>query len=312
MKRALIGYLMKTYRRSPLHPGMGPHLARLMAIVTRQRRSEPFLHKVDGVTFEVDLGEVIDASLYYSGTFEEKAEAVITDVLRPGMVAIDVGANFGYHTFRMSKGVDPGGQVLAIEPTTWAHDKLMRNARLNTMTNISYAKVGLSDTDVGDTEIAFVSSYRLDGESRSTVETVRLTTLDTLVDELALTRVDFIKLDVDGFEGKVLHGSVRTLEKHQPALFFEISPSAMELYGDDAYELINWLQDLGYQFEDEDRHHIADLDAHLRGIADGTSVNLLAVPVPAGSFANASRAAGSRTNSPEMDPDAEKRTDSEA
>lgn len=312
MKRALIGFLMKAYRRSPLHPGMGPQLAKLMAVVIRQRRSEPFLHEVDGVTFEVDLGEVIDASLYYSDTFEEKAEAVITDMLRPGMVAIDVGANFGYHTFRMSKGVDPGGQVLAIEPTTWAHDKLMRNAGLNAMTNISYAKVGLSDTDVGDTEIAFTSSYRLDGESRSTVETVRLITLDTLLDELGLTRVDFIKLDVDGFEGKVLHGSVRTLETHQPALFFEISPSAMELYGDNAYELISWLQDLGYQFEDEDRHHITDLDAYLRGISDGTSVNLLAVPVAAGSFVNVSRAAGSRANARKMDPDAEQRTDSEA
>src|SRR6185436_5957065 len=117
------------------------------------------------------------------------------------------------------------------------------------------AKVGLSDTDAGDTEIAFTSSYRLSGESRSTVETVRLTTLDTLLGELGLSRVDFIKLDVDGFEGKVLHGCARTLEKHQPAIFFEISPSAMSTFGDRADELISWLEDLGYRFEDEDRHH---------------------------------------------------------
>lgn len=280
MRRALIGFGMRTYRRSPLYPRMGRHLAKLMAMVDRHPSNEPFLHEIDGVTFEIDLREVIDASLYYSGTFEFEAEAIITDLLEPGMVAIDIGANFGYHTFRMSRGVGSSGQVLAIEPTTWAYDKLLRNAKLNGMTNISYAKVGLSDVDAGDTEIAFVSSYRLSGESTSTVETVRLTTLDTLVSELGLTRVDFIKLDVDGFEGKVFHGSARTLEKHLPALFFEISPSAMGVNGDSAFELIGWLSNLGYRFEDEDRHHIADMDAYLRGIADGTSVNLLAVAAP--------------------------------
>jgi len=278
MRRALIGFLMKSYRRSPLHPRMGRHLAKLMAMVVRHPNDEPLLHKIKGITFEIDLREIIDASLYYSGTFEEEAEAVITDMLRPGMVAIDIGANFGYHTFRMSEGVGPEGQVLAIEPTTWAYEKLLRNADLNDMTNISYAKVGLSDVDAGDTEIDFVSSYRLDGESTATVETVRLITLDTLLDELGVTRLDFIKLDVDGFEGKVLRGSARTLEKYLPALFFEISPSAMRINGDSAFELISWLTDLGYRFEEENRLRIADTDAYLRGIADETSVNLLAVP----------------------------------
>ena len=55
------------------------------------------------------------------------------------------------------------------------------------MTNISYAKVGWSDVDAGDTKIAFLSSYWLTGGSTSTVETVRLTTLGTLVSELGLT-----------------------------------------------------------------------------------------------------------------------------
>jgi len=280
MRRALIGFGMKAYRRSPLHPRMGRHLAKLMAIVVRHPDSEPRLLEIDGITFEIDLREIIDASLYYSGTFEKEAEAIITDMLEPGMVAIDIGANFGYHTFRMSKGVGSEGQVLAIEPTTWAHDKLLRNAHLNGMTNISYSKVGLSDVDAGDTEIAFVSSYRLSGESTSTVETVRLTTLDTLVEELGLTRVDFIKLDVDGFEGKVLHGAARTLQKHLPALFFEISTSAMGANGDSAFELITWLESLGYRFQDEGRRHLVDMDAFLRAIADETSVNLLAVAAP--------------------------------
>jgi hypothetical protein len=83
-------------------------------------------------------------------------------------------------------------------------------------------------------------------------------------------------MDVDGYEGKVLRGSARTLEKHLPNLFFEISPSAMRTNGDSAGELISWLTDLGYRFEDEDRNQIADTEAYLRGIADGTSVNLLA------------------------------------
>jgi FkbM family methyltransferase len=176
----------------------------------------------------------------------------------------------------MARCAGAEGRVLAIEPTTWAYDKLQRNAALNDFTNIDYVKLGLSDSDLGDVEIAFQSSYRLDGQQADVLETVRLTTLDIVVREQGLTRVDFIKLDVDGFEGRVLRGAVETLRAHHPVIFFELSPAAMRQIDDDAAGLMALLEGLGYEFQDENQRPIVSIPAFLAEIPEGYSVNLLA------------------------------------
>jgi FkbM family methyltransferase len=274
--RSLIGVAMRVYRKSPFYPRLGRTLAKVLARLPS--RPGPVVRDIGGVKFELDLREVIDSSLYYAGTFEEKAEAVITSCLAPGMVAIDVGANFGYHTFRMAKAVGPAGRIWAIEPTTWGMNKLRRNADLNAFTNVDFLKIGLADRDLGPTEIAFQASYRLDGALDERRETVDLKTVDTLVTSRDSPRIAFIKLDVDGFEGKVIRGALKTLERDRPTLFLEIGPSHMKRIGDDSRDLTATLRELGYRFETEDRAAVADVDALCARIADGCSVNLLALP----------------------------------
>jgi hypothetical protein len=102
--RSVIGTLMRIYRASPLYPQYGPMLAKLLASVMRDK-STGIIREIDGVRFELDLREMIDASLFYSGTWEAEAERTITGALKPGMIAFDIGANIGYHTFRMAKAV---------------------------------------------------------------------------------------------------------------------------------------------------------------------------------------------------------------
>jgi hypothetical protein len=143
--RGAVGLAMRLYRESPFYPRLGRSLGRLLAMLPRS--PDPVLVEIDGVTFELDLREVIDSSLYYSGTFEAGAERVITSLLQPGMLAIDIGANIGYHTFRMAKAVGDTGCVWAIEPTAWGMRKLHRNCALNAFVNIQLLKVGLSDVD---------------------------------------------------------------------------------------------------------------------------------------------------------------------
>ena len=71
-------------------------------------------------------------------------------------------------------------------------------------------------------------------------------TLDTIAKTYNVGRINFIKIDVDGFEGKVIRGARQTLKAYRPVLFFEISPSLMANNGDDANELIDTLLKLGF------------------------------------------------------------------
>jgi FkbM family methyltransferase len=273
----LIGVSMRLYRASFLYPWGGKALAKVLSLVTRARTSA--LVQVNGIHFDLDLREVIDSSLYYSGSFEPKAEKTIASVVRPGSVAIDIGANIGYHTFTLAKLVGPSGVVVAIEPTTYAFNKLQRNLSLNSFPNVRLVKVGLSDRDLGEIQTQFQSSYRLDGHDEIHTETIRVIPLDVLVAEQGLSRVDFIKMDVDGHEAKVFAGARELLIRFRPTIFFEFGPQGVRNNGDDPEALLHLLWALGYHLSTEGGRPTPDLASVLASIPPGPGhINLLATP----------------------------------
>jgi FkbM family methyltransferase len=273
----MLGLLMRLYRASPLHPRLGAGLARLLGLATRHLPS-PRIRRIDGIRWELDLREVIDASLFFSGSFEPRAERIMARHLAPGMTAIDVGANIGYHTLRMARSVGPEGQVVAIEPGPRAVSRLRRNLALNTFSNVDVVVAALGDHDAELVELHVQSSYPLSGSSGTERALVRVARLDGLVLERELRRVDLIKIDVDGQEAKVLRGAVETLERFHPVLFFELTPSVVEARGDSVAELFASLVSLGYSISDESGTPQQDPVGQARRLPRGAGCNLLALP----------------------------------
>jgi hypothetical protein len=138
--------------------------------------------------------------------------------------------------------------------------------------------VGVSDRDQGPTEVRFQASYRLDGTDLTANETVVIHTLDTVLKTNGIGRIDFVKMDVDGFEGKVIRGAQETLAKHRPVLFFELTPAAVRANGDNPDEVLRTLLGLGYTMRTDAGAPIDDIDAYLAKIAQGYGINMLAVP----------------------------------
>jgi FkbM family methyltransferase len=273
--RRAIGASMRAYRASPFYPQCGPMLAKVLATVMRDRATG-IIHDIDGVRFELDLRELIDASLFYSGTFEVEAERTITEALKPGMIAFDIGANMGYHTFRMAKAVGTSGKVYAIEPTAGAFNKLQRNISLNSIKNIYPLKLALGERDEGLIELRVKSSYRLDGTDLTGSELIPMRTLDALIKENAVNHVDFLKMDVDGYEAKVVRGAIHTLEHHRPIMFFEITPSILKNNENDFTYLLSMLDELGYHVKSEAGKPIENLVAYLDKVPVGFATNLFA------------------------------------
>jgi len=274
----MLGLLMRLYRASPLHPRLGAGLARLLGLLTRHLPS-PQVRIIDGIRWELDLSEVIDASLFFSGSFEPRAERTIASHLRLGMTAIDVGANIGYHTLRMARSVGAGGQVIAIEPAARAVVRLRRNLALNEFPNVEVVAVALADHDAELAELRLQSSYPLSGRGVADRVLVRVAQLDTLVLERQLNRVDLIKIDVDGQEARVLRGARGTLERFRPTLFFELTPSVVEAGGDSVEELFASLLALGYSISGEGGKRQEDPVRQARRLPPGMGCNLLALPL---------------------------------
>lgn len=219
--------------------------------------------------YRVDLDEFIDWAAY-SGTFEPETEQILEKLVKPGMTAIDIGANTGLYVLLMAKLVGKTGKVYAFEPTTYGFNRLSDNISLNSYQNIFAHKLGLSDkTRVQEVELA--SSYpikRVNGKFHSfhggklVKEHISFVTLDSFN-----LKPDFILMDTDGYERHVLNGAMETL-KHRPIIVFELLDQTLKEKGSSAEEVITVLEDNGYQLFNID----------MTPLTSGISSNVVAVP----------------------------------
>jgi FkbM family methyltransferase len=155
--------------------------------------------------------------------------AALHRFLSAGDVLVDVGANIGLFTLLGAHLVGPGGRVLAVEPGRVSIGRLEANLALNTLPQVSLVRAALADAPgemalyhvaLGDDPQAY--SLLSDGSDMAR-EMVQVTTLDRLAEAEGLTRLDCIKIDVEGAEPMVLAGGEATLARFRPIIIFEVN-----------------------------------------------------------------------------------------
>jgi FkbM family methyltransferase len=171
--------------------------------------------------------------------------------LRPGDVAIDVGANIGYYTLLFAKCVGAAGHVHSFEPDPTNFRLLSRNVTHNGYRNVtlhhcavwselSELRLYLSDDNRGDHR-----SYASEEARESiAIEAVRLD--DALA---AIPRVDLIKMDIQGAEFHALRGMQALLERNPDVrLAMEFWPGGLARAGGSAQALLDLLTDMRFAF----------------------------------------------------------------
>ena len=244
----------------------------------------------NGVQWLLDLDEGVQLALYL-GVYERSTTRALARLARPGAITIDVGANIGAQALPVAVRVGQQGQVIAVEPADSAMARLRANCGLNPDLRSRITLVHRALGAPGDRPAeSYFASWPL--ETRANAHPVHLgnpegssaagSTLDGLVAELNVARVDLIKLDVDGHELPVLRGALATLEKHHPVVVFELAPYLLEERGDSPSDLPQLFLSLGYHLYDEETFAQlpADLDALLRSIPTGGSRNVIASVQP--------------------------------
>jgi FkbM family methyltransferase len=80
---------------------------------------------------------------------------------------------------------------------------------------------------------------------------VNFVTFDSYIESKGITTVDLIKLDVDGYELKMIQGAVNTLRAYKPVILMELQPWGLAEVGDNAEDLVSLLSELGYKFHSD-------------------------------------------------------------
>jgi len=139
----------------------------------------------------------------------------IHETLKGGMNVIDVGAHMGMYTVLAAEKIGKNGKVIAIEPEPENYRQLLRNIKLNNFQNVIPKNIAL--TDHNGCEKLYISpdsyghSLFVKNNQLTPIE-VPVRTLDKLLEELSLNRVDVIKIDAEGAEIPILKGAEKTLK----------------------------------------------------------------------------------------------------
>lgn len=182
----------------------------------------------DGVTLAVpaSLDAITSYVLLEQETWFEKEITFVAHWLKPGMTVIDIGANLGVYTLPMARRVGPNGRVYAYEPGSEARHFLERSREQNSATNLQIISTALSDRE-RDGRLVFGTSSELNalGES-GTGETVHITSLDLEEAARGWASPDFIKIDAEGEEERILAGGRDFFARHSPLVMFEVKAGA--------------------------------------------------------------------------------------
>ena len=193
------------------------------------------------------------------GSVEPEVQAVLADLLAPGDVFYDVGANIGYFTVIAARLVGPGGRVVAVEPQPEAVSRLRHNLALNGFENITVVEAAVADEE-GEANFVLSDEEILEWAALETTPApgmprirVPVTTLDRLRAG-GLPAPKLVKLDVEGAEIRALKGMRAMLRRDKPAVVCEVHAAlddVCEVLLAEAYEVTR----LGHA-DDGDYGHI--------------------------------------------------------
>jgi FkbM family methyltransferase len=170
----------------------------------------------------------LSRTLIRDGIREQEHTQLIRDEIGPGMVGVDLGANLGYYALMEAKLVGPNGLVLAIEPVPANVQMLRHNVALN-----KYQQVRVFQMAIGgetcevpmwvtresnfcnlfsemDENLTPAMQKILTGHNAATQIVVPAMTLDQFLETQGISEIDFIRMDIEGFEIKVTDGMRKT------------------------------------------------------------------------------------------------------
>jgi len=162
------------------------------------------------------------------GLWEYEITKFVAETVKPGMVVVDVGANFGYYTLLMCDLVGASGKCIALEPNPDIIPHLRNSVAVNGFTKrCRIDQVAASNQDgegclvVPHGEPKNGSLFRGEAQPGETSHTIALRTLDDILS--GEKRIDFIKIDAEGSEAAILNGMQGTLREHRPRLLMEFN-----------------------------------------------------------------------------------------
>lgn len=188
-----------------------------------------YLPKKYGLKFHLNTHEYIGWNIFFLGSYEPDTNAILAEFIKPGMIVIEAGANHGSETVIIASLVGINGKVFAFEPIPKIIDKLLINININKLNKIIKVEslaLGESNKNIvfhipydNESNQGVSSKYKFGSKSDTLV--VQQVKLDSWIQENHISKIDFIKMDIQGSEYDLMLGASECLAKFNPIVYLE-------------------------------------------------------------------------------------------
>lgn len=176
--------------------------------------------------------------------------------IKPGWVVMDCGALYGDHSIAYARTVGSNGAVIAIEANKMAFDCLCKNAEkfqspmfcINVALCERHGSVAvhiMEDVNIGASRVSTEATPPTPNKTEIEVKTA---SIDGIAMDASLDRLDFIKIDCEGWEYKILQGAKNVLEKFKPILLIEMNSWTLSQQGSCYKDIYDFLVGINYSW----------------------------------------------------------------
>jgi FkbM family methyltransferase len=206
-----------------------------VAVKKSGKNPKDLIVDVNGYKLQVIPGDLgISSELLMFKTHEPLTTKLLSKEIKKGMTCLDVGGNIGYYTLLESRIIGNSGKVIAIEPSPQNFQHLQKNLELENAKNVESFNFAAGDKNG---EVNFLvykesnGSFTIpDGEKTDLpgdIIKVPAKTIDTFLNEISVDHVDFVRMDVEGYESHILQGMEETIKKSKPMFQIEVHSSLL-------------------------------------------------------------------------------------
>ena len=217
------------YRISSLRYKL-PFVGRLFSMMGNSiRNRDGVIQNGVGKGLKFNTGDSIAGFLL--GTQEPQVQSILQQIIKPGMVVFDLGANVGFLTLILARLAGPGGRVIAFEPLAKNAKQIEYNAAQNQFAHVMVRAeaIGKTDGEVVFRVSDFSTTGKLEahqhGEPQGVAVNVPMRSLDSVIASGEAPAPDMIKMDIEGAEAECLRGAMQLLAGKRPVMLIEIHGS---------------------------------------------------------------------------------------
>lgn len=230
----------------------------------------------NGFHYQLDISDYMQWLIYFGIKAEPREK--LYSLIKPGMVVLDIGANIGETTMAFSKLAGETGKVFSFEPDPQTFGRLQKHLELNACANVIPVNKGL-----GREEAEFFleegehnsGGNRIAPGKQAQGKKIAVTTLDRFLEAHDVAKVDFVKIDVEGYEYNVLLGAVKTIDQHRPSFFIELVNDFLQDQGASSGMLVEFLEQKKYSI------HNANNETPVTTGTDFTNTHFDIIALPA-------------------------------